>query len=496
MAFQVVEAAVNGLGFVAKVGFIAQCTGIFEHPTTQKVARVVGCLLGVGIAVAVSLYAGFTIGAAVLVVGGLSLAGKCLYDLCTRHDDVKNLTAPFQNIDSSTLKMLQTSKKIADRSDFLKSGLKTPPPIIGKSHFVPNNMLSHLMRDKKNFAHAQKYHVGDAVTNMEGALHTFVTPVCPKVSMVGDYRWMGKASPIKGKSFGDNKVREVILSATIHPDFEYDTVLMPLVKVRDEAVEGKHSELRNIPSASTKKNATKRERYETELLQHMVYHLSPDHRIPARKEIRGSQILDSYRAQKLLESLISGSKSLADRPLKDKYMKLKLESGKESLISLEILFQVYVEQIRAEFKALNPQAPQGYVYTISPPVIFAKYLGNAKILNRLQALAFKSLRNEHLFSNMRVMGYGDYADKSMLALIKKSVPQGVQVVSQDNLFDRKDGVYKGPKGLALVLHNNSDAFGQNIEFEGKTSMDGVIGVFSDAACVLKRNRSDLLHHVV
>lgn len=45
---------------------------------------------------------------------------------------------------------------------------------------------------------------------------------------------------------------------------------------------------------------------------------------------------------------------------------------------------------------------------------------------------------------------------------------------------------------ALVIHNNSDAFGQTIETEGQSSMDGVIGVNSDAAVLLSRQRKDHL----
>lgn len=52
------------------------------------------------------------------------------------------------------------------------------------------------------------------------------------------------------------------------------------------------------------------------------------------------------------------------------------------------------------------------------------------------------------------------------------------------------------KNWALVLHNNSDAFGQNIETEGETSMDGVIGYNSDAAVQLERGRSDLVNIIV
>lgn len=469
---------------------------IMDHPTTKKTIRIVGIILGIGLAASFTPIAA-AIGTAAAVVGavlGVGLAGKCCYDWhCANSTGQLPLSDNmFRGIDSSSLKTLQTGKKILNRKDFLNAGLQTPPPVIGKSDFVPRNMVEHLMRDKKDFAYANKYHVGDKITNMEGALHTFVTPVC-SIYETGDYKWMGKTGGLQGKPFGNNQVREVILSATIHPDFEYDNVMMPLVQLRDQAVVGESADLKNIPSARVKKDAAMREQYDNKLLKHMIYHLSPDHKLPARSEISSSQIMDAAKAKRYLETLICNPKT--GRPLRDKFMRVKSKSGKESLISLEMLFRVYVEQIRSEFKALNERAPQGYVYTISPPSIFAKYLGDAKILNRLQALAFQSLRDENLFSNMRVLGYGDYADKGMTALMRKALPKSIQVKSQHALFDRK-GQYVGPKGLALVLHNNSDGFGQNIEFEGPTSLDGVLGSFSNAACVLKRDRKDLLHFVV
>ena len=43
---------------------------------------------------------------------------------------------------------------------------------------------------------------------------------------------------LQGKPFGKNQVRKVILSAAIHPDFEEDTVIMPLVRIKRNPVIG------------------------------------------------------------------------------------------------------------------------------------------------------------------------------------------------------------------------------------------------------------------
>jgi hypothetical protein len=52
------------------------------------------------------------------------------------------------------------------------------------------------------------------------------------------------------------------------------------------------------------------------------------------------------------------------------------------------------------------------------------------------------------------------------------------------------------EGAILVIHNNSDGFGQNIETENAFgSLDGAIGANSSAAASLRRDRKDLLDFV-
>lgn len=388
----------------------------------------------------------------------------------------------FQNIDSSRLEQLFGEKPVLYREDFFGLSEKFPSPLIGKSDFVSKAMVAHLMRHKKNSALGVKYVPGDQITNMEGALHTFITPVFTIV-MTGDYKWAGH---LQGQPFGNNQVRKVILSAAIHPDFEYDTVVMPLVKIKHQAVIGEPLNKDDIPSAPSKQESDFRARYEEKLLRHMVYHLSPTHRLPALNEISQDQIMNQSETQVYLEELIQNPQR--GQTLQEKFMQIG-----ESIISLELLYQIYVHQVRNEFKVLDVNTPQGYVYTISPPSIFARTIGGAAILNRLQALAFQFLVEENLFCNLRVLGFGDYADKTMIPLFQKVLPN-VVVLSQTAFFG-KDGSYRGPQGLALVLHNNSDAFGQNIETEGASSLDGVIGSYSNAASVLKRDRTDLVDFV-
>jgi hypothetical protein len=79
---------------------------------------------------------------------------------------------------NSILKGLNIKGSYNDRSVFLEGGSdRFSPPIISKSHFVSNKMAEHLMKNKKYLALGVKYQYGDLITNMEGALHTFVTPI-------------------------------------------------------------------------------------------------------------------------------------------------------------------------------------------------------------------------------------------------------------------------------------------------------------------------------
>jgi hypothetical protein len=71
-----------------------------------------------------------------------------------------------------------------------------------------------------------------------------------------------------------------------------------------------------------------------------------------------------------------------------------------------------------------------------------------------------------------------------------------RIVAKKELFPPPRSNYLGPENCALVLHNNADAFGQNIESERATSLDGVIGYYSDAACVLHRKRQDLVENII
>ena len=88
------------------------------------------------------------------------------------------------------------------------------------------------------------------------------------------------------------------------------------------------------------------------------------------------------------------------------------------------------------------------------------------------------METEVPFRNLRVLAFNDYRDRPALTLLSRvfaSTRPSVRVVSKASLFDFSASAlgtarqYTGPAGCALVLHNNSDAFGQNIETEGMSS---------------------------
>ncbi|MBS0649273.1 MAG: hypothetical protein JSS10_08640 [Verrucomicrobia bacterium] len=396
----------------------------------------------------------------------------------------------FAKVHSNELISLPEVRYRADFKKAIQGGLPLKPVILSPSHFVSKSMIEHLMRNKKDSALGVKYKEGDKVTWMEGALHTFLTPICPIV-MSGDYYYKNGHQIL----FTEGKGRQVILSASIQPDFEKsfeNEVIMRVVKVQEEAIEGQDLDslqpLWNLASDSPVNFKRQLKEYEARLQKHMIYHLTSKHRLPALKEVR--TILDPSQALEYIDQLIKNSHLDEQVALVNQFVRLE-----DHVISLEALFSIYFQLVRNEFSVFEAVLLQGYVYTIDPPVIFARQIGvkNVNILNRLQILAFKSLRRHSPFPSLKIIGFNDYADKEAIVLLKMIFPDKT-ILPKQELF--RDKHYSVREGYALVLHNNSDAFGQNIETEEiNSSMDGAIGSCSDAACQLQRDRVDLLNYI-
>lgn len=411
--------------------------------------------------------------------------------------DKEKISKEFAKVNSAQLVAIDVN--LQDREAFLKSTTReTSPPIVSKSEFVSDAMASHLMRNKKDSACGVKYQSGDVITNMEGAMHTFLTPVTT-TTMVGDYVYRGYHDI---SHFDQGLGREVILSGAVQPDFELsgrDEVVMKLVEVKDQEVVGQKLAKEFTPlwqQVGHDKGEFKKRlpEYEKELQSHMVYNLTRDHKLPKRSDLQDNQIHTPENAVKLIEEQIkTPSDDLVGA------LKLSFVTLNGHVLSLEALFQLYIQQMENEFSVLEKMLPQGYIYTIDPPAIFATQIGgdrNVDLLNRLQILALVHLKQKGFsFENLKMIAFNDYKDKGASQLLQ-ALFQDKTIVSKSELFKGEDGKFSCREPFALVLHNNSDAFGQNIETEGVGgSMDAAIGNCSDAACHLRRKREDLLAFV-
>ncbi|CAK9784378.1 hypothetical protein CC85DRAFT_195576 [Cutaneotrichosporon oleaginosum] len=353
-----------------------------------------------------------------------------------------------------------------------------PAPLLSRSPFIPRAMVEHLMRKKKDAAISIKYMPGDAISNMEGTAHTFLTPIV-FARMHGDYAYEGSHTvlPYAGRA------REVVVSAAIQPDFEDCNGMMALARLEHHAIQGVDWPQwgQNIASASEKANPSTRASYDRDVRAHLIHHLVK--RLPALHEVHPLSVPQA------IAQLEAGATHGAVRLPK-------------AVVSLDLLFRVYVEALANELGALEAVCPS-YVYTSDPPAIFAREC-DATLLNRLQAAALAHLvaLNPGRLKNMRIFAFNDYADPQAVWHFQKALQgTGVKVMRKADLFPSTNGGYYSPpaegKGALLVLHNNSDAFGQNIETEGPGgSMDGAIGCNSSVAGSVRRDRHDLVSRVL
>lgn len=366
------------------------------------------------------------------------------------------------------------------------------------------------MLNKKNVAIGVKFSPNsnnDQITNMEGALHSFVTPIVPRCEMIGDYIFSHghgvqafggcDVGSKEGKWTRVSLVRDVVLSAAIQLDFENTEVMLEVARLGEKEMVGrdllKDPEW-HVMSVKGKQDPDRRRRYDKQLKSHMVYHLTSSHSLPGKSHLKDKDILSSASAISLLETVITSSYD-AWELLINKHLAIG-----SRILSLEFLYNASAQQLRNELSALEALCPQGYVYTYDPASIFARELG-AKILNRLMLCALKSLAEHSVFTNMKIYAFNDYAEPGIMPLVYAALRmQDVKVLRKEEIFQGKGarGLYDvkrfgGCERAMLVVHNNSDGFGQNIETEGSGgSLDGAIGASSSAAASLARERKDLL----
>lgn len=159
------------------------------------------------------------------------------------------------------------------------------------------------MRRKKNSALGVKWLKGDDITDMEGAMHGFITPVISRWEMNGDYRYNLVFGGNGIDRFGDTLqssrtdvskrkyqlARFVVLSASVQMDFEDARVMLSACRLEGSETIGHDlsSDTAWVTLDSKAKQDDKQRRAYDELLrQHIIYHLTEARRLPARESVK------------------------------------------------------------------------------------------------------------------------------------------------------------------------------------------------------------------
>ncbi|KAM0754510.1 hypothetical protein T439DRAFT_321547 [Meredithblackwellia eburnea MCA 4105] len=408
-----------------------------------------------------------------------------------------------QVLPSSTLRASRIPAHSPIRRFYLERSYEEPGPVLTVSPFIPLPLARHLMEAKVDSALAIKFQQSDyksSITNLEGALHTFVTALAP-IKMHGDTAYKGchTALEFPPTPEGKQQYRPVILSTQIHLDFEDQRVAVQLYSLHPglETV-GEPLSLDDfqVPSSEDKHIERERVSYDNLLKKHAVYHLTASGQLPSHSK---AQPLTESATLSLLESDLHRP-TPTPHLLQNQFIPSANSNNKYTL-SLEMMYQSYIASLVNELSALEIMAPKGYIYLYSPPRIFAYYL-EASVSTRLMILALREIANSNPLPGLKGFAISDFGDPTSVGLIKLALSYShphVIVQSRNELFSEEDGYYNPPPGCeeaTLVIHNNSDGFGQNIESEGASSLDGVVGVYGSGAAAVKRTRPDLVAHVI
>lgn len=393
------------------------------------------------------------------------------------------------------------------------------PPWISHSYFVSPNMIKHLMRSKKDRAIGVKFDLRnchphrkpDQITNMEGALHTFATPIV-LATIHGDYQWAGGHSIHEFGSLGGFQLgRLVLVSALVQQDFEGERVMLKVASVQDKEILG-IPDLPPMLDVTEKQHDQMRGEYDDQIHKYMVYHLLDSHRLPARKAVGEDAMSLSQTLQFFADAIEHKSGDALPALMQNRFF-----YHNRHVISIEIMFMTALHQIRNEFYLLEHLcARQGYVYSFNPPAIFVRFFGSqgtdssqgTDLLSRVHITALKLFAHTSKMEACKCVAWSDFASPTTIPLLRRALANQphVAVRRNDEIFvpargvGLEGGLYVPPEGAKdamLVIHNNSDAFGQNIETEwAGGSLDGVIGTYSSAAASLLRDREDLCDQLV
>ncbi|KAI4755417.1 hypothetical protein E4T52_12551 [Aureobasidium sp. EXF-3400] len=405
------------------------------------------------------------------------------------------------DISSDDLVETTVPKAKLPRNYWITNNQDLMPPWIACSGFVPPAMIEFLMRCKKRTALGVKWKKGDKITNMEGAMHTFVTSI--------ELAWLhGEKGYNKGHTFTPylpsgkfRSGRQVLISNMIHQDFETDEVMMKvsaLAKTKTTlTIEF------DIPSTEEKQSDDIRNKYEDCLHRLLVYNLTADGELPSIEKGSDSAMSRAQAKSFLADKVLTVSCSDVLEKVRNTFFWMKVKSKKDNpLLSLEILVTTAYHQFRNEMDALEEICKhQGYIYTFSAPKIFIGEFGSTDgLMACIYAAGLKHYLQTTKLQKMRVFQLpevpGEWVSMMKAAL---AVAPKVRVMTKQELYSSKDpsDSYSPPyAGTMLVLHNCSDGFGQNIQYEvGAGSLDAIIGRFTSAAGSLLNDREDLVSMV-
>ncbi|SCZ89029.1 BZ3500_MvSof-1268-A1-R1_Chr1-1g00904 [Microbotryum saponariae] len=413
-------------------------------------------------------------------------------------------------------------------------------PIIAASPWVPPPMIPHLMRNKRDSAIATKYLPGTAVTNMEAMLHTFVTAILP-IEMFGDYQYDPQgighdvpyfetmpSSQSRAPANRGRLTRKVLLSTQIHLDFEDWAVALEFFASpqgsESAALLGQSLDLDwSVLTSDEKADNATRALYDQTIRRHAIHHLLENGKLIPDCEETWRSIGHPWSVADTISNLegILRSSTIPPPTLINHYVVVPVSGSGRRTLSMEFLLNTYISTLVNELSVLEA-CGSAYVYTYDPPSIFARQLGlpdGPRLLNLVWTLALLHVivRNQdggRGLTYMKVLAFNDYAHLGIVEMLDQAL-RGAgkvtpKVVKRSQLFGSDRGrldtrllaqlvppLLGQELRLALVIHNNSDAFGQNIETESRGgSMDGAIGERSSAAAGLRRDRKNLFESVV
>ena len=336
-------------------------------------------------------------------------------------------------------------------------------------------------------------------------MHTFVTSVV-LAWWHGEFDWARRKMNPYPSSGRFQTGRLVLISNMIHQDFENNEVILKLSSLTEEPT--RRRENYSVPSFQERQSDTVRAEYDDALRCWMAHYLTVDRGLPSIREACSSEHnpMTLSDAVSFLQDLVKSSSSDILRAVKGQFFWLN-EPTKYStglpLLSLEVLVTTAYHQFRNEINMLEKICEhQGYIYTFDPPNIFCQAIGRRAMMALIYAAGLKHFVQTTKLRRMHAFVVTNMPGSWLQSIRMASRGQSYRVMSKEELYSKQEtpyDQYKAPPGAedaVLVLHNNSDAFVQNIEFEGGCgSLDAIVGEWSSAAASLLRTRDDLLDHL-